>query len=86
MRKNSTFTITEVAQMLGMSRVAVFKKIKQGKLKAIKRDGKYNISKTEFNRVFDHATLTEQQKRVIDQGIKRTVAEYGEALRLLGQE
>ena len=42
------FSTAEVAAMLGMSRIAVFKKIKAGKLKAMRVGRGFVISKTDF--------------------------------------
>ena len=42
------FSTAEVAAMLGMSRIAVFKKIKAGKLKAMQVGRGFVINKTDF--------------------------------------
>ena len=72
--------------MLGISRIAIFNKIKQGKIKARKIGKRYLIPKSEFDTVFSGTALSSRQKRLIELGVKKTVNEYGEALKLLGQE
>lgn len=79
------YSITEVAKLLGISRVAVFKKIKRGKIKAKKIGHIYAIPKEEFGAVLDE-TLTAQQKKIIKAGVKKTIQDYGEVLEKLGRE
>ncbi len=75
----------EAAKILSISRVAVFKKIKSGTIKADKVGRNYIIAKNEINRVLG-ASLSDERKKEIDQAIEKTVSEYGETLRLLGKE
>lgn len=77
------FTITELAQLLGISRVAVFKQIKSGKIKAEKIGRIFIIPKSEFENILGK-TLTGAQKKTIDRGIQKTIKEYGKTLELLG--
>lgn len=75
----------EAAKILGISRVAVFKRIKSGKIKAKKIGRNFVVDRKELGEVLGEA-LGESRKRMIDEAVKRTVREYGETLRLLGQE
>ena len=78
------FSVAELAKRLGISRVAVFKKIKKGQILAQKVGRSYVINKNDVS-----ALLGESQpvdKNEIDQAIKKVVDDYGETLRLLGQE
>lgn len=77
-------TITEIAHILGISRVAVFKKIKSGQIKAEKIGRMFAIPREEFESILGK-TLTERQKDVIDQAVAKTVKEYGVTLKLLGR-
>lgn len=79
------FTTAQVAKLLGISRVAVFKRIKNGALKAQKIGRNYAIPKSEFVEGAGSA-LSENQKRILDRGVAKTVKEYAETLRLLGKE
>ncbi len=76
------FSTSEAAKILGISRIGVFKRIQRGKIKARKIGRNYVISKKELAR----DTLTQDTKHSIEQAVKKTVREYGETLRLLGQE
>lgn len=83
--RQETLTTAEVARLLGVSRVAVFKNIKSGAIKAQKVGRNYVIRKADLP-IEVGGELTNQKKRVIDEAVERTVREYGEALRLLGKE
>lgn len=78
-------TITELAAMLGVSRVAIFKKIKNGQITAVRIGRMLAIPREEFESILGK-TLTKKQKEIIDQAVVKTVKEYGTTLRLLGQE
>jgi len=78
-------TIPQLAQILGISRIAVYKKVKKGKIKAIKIGRNYLIPKKYILVILGKA-LGEEERRQIDKAIEKTVEEYGEVLRLLGRE
>lgn len=79
----------ELAKMLGISRVAVFKRIKKGQIPAVKVGRSYAISMehaTEIMGGTSDGILTEQKKMEIKKAVEKVVKEYGETLRLLGKE
>lgn len=76
---------TEAAKLLGISRIAVFNKVKSGEIKAAKVGRNYVINKKDLPG-FGVGELSDEQKKEIDEAVKRTVKEYGETLRLLGEE
>ncbi len=75
---------SEVAPLLGISRVAVFKRIKSGQIKAQKVGRNFVIPKTSLPS-FLGKTISEDSKRLIDRAIQKTIREYGETLKLLGK-
>ncbi|MEX2013094.1 MAG: excisionase family DNA-binding protein [Candidatus Levyibacteriota bacterium] len=79
------FSTTELAEALGVSRIAVFKKIQSGSIRAEKIGRNYIISSEEFAAVLG-LFVSEKRRKEIDKSIERTVKEYGEALRRLGKE
>lgn len=83
--ESKLLSTAEVAKLLGISRVAVFKKIKSGAIKARKAGRSFVVAQEEFHE-FLGKTLGENKKRRIEAAVKKTVAEYGETLRLLGKE
>lgn len=84
MAKNLLST-TGVAKLLGISRVAVFKKIKSGQIKATKAGRSFVIDKNELPEILG-TVLTERARREIDASVDKTIKEYGETLKLLGKE
>jgi len=76
---------TELAEILGISRIAVYKKIKKGQIKAKKVGHDFVIDKSILAGVFDKE-LTQVEKSKIEKGVKKIVREYGETLRLLKLE
>jgi excisionase family DNA binding protein len=86
MKKSEYLTIPELAEIMGISRIAVYNRVKSGKIKAIRIGRNYAIPREE---VLEKAgditgkTLSESQKRLIEKAVRKTVEEYGEVLRLL---
>jgi len=82
---NSLLTTSEVARILGVSRIAVFKKIKTGKIKAKRIGRNFVIQKKDLHKILG-TILAPSNKREIESAVKKTVREYGETLKLLGKE
>jgi len=78
-------SIPEMARILGLSRIAVYRKVKKGQIKAKKIGRNYAIPRRDADAVLGKA-LSEEDKRQIDAAVKKTVAEYGRTLKLLGAE
>ncbi|MAG11448.1 MAG: hypothetical protein CMI52_01415 [Parcubacteria group bacterium] len=85
MNKKKYYSTTEVAHLLNMSRIAIFKKIKNGDIKANKIGRLYKIEHREIAHLLQ-GTLTPADKKRIEQAVKKTVKEFGETLKLLGKE
>ncbi|MFZ5365109.1 MAG: helix-turn-helix domain-containing protein [Patescibacteria group bacterium] len=79
------YSVSELADLLGISRIAVFKKIQKGQIKAFKIGRNYVIPKKELGAVLG-VVLSEKDKAMIDKAIMKTIKEYGETLKLLGAE
>lgn len=79
------YSTTELAKLLGISRITVFKKIKKGEIEAVRIGRNYAIDKKYLPQLKGRA-LNSQEKTIIDQAVQKTVREYGETLRLLGKE
>lgn len=75
---------TQLADLLGISRVAVFNKIKKGEIKAIKVGRNFVIDAEDFSDILKKS-LSKKSKKEIDKAIHKLVKEYGETLRLLGK-
>ena len=83
--KNKDFiSVKEAAEIMSISRVAVFKKIKKGEIEAQKVGRAYVVNKRSLGSIYQDLTAT--QKNRIESAVSKVVREYGEALRKLGQE
>ncbi|MCM8762870.1 MAG: helix-turn-helix domain-containing protein [Candidatus Omnitrophica bacterium] len=85
MENKELITTNELAKILGISRVAVFKKIKKGQIRAIRVGKNFVIPKGSILQIIGK-TLSQKEKEEIDAAVKKTVKDYGETLRLLGKE
>jgi excisionase family DNA binding protein len=84
MTEKKVFSTTELAKILGISRIAVYKRIKKGQIKAVKYGRDFVIERKDMGDILQKE-LTEAQKKEIDQAVRKTVKEYGETLKLLGR-
>jgi excisionase family DNA binding protein len=84
------FSIPQAAKLLGISRIAVYKKVIAGKIKAHKAGRQFVIPKEELPSIDSDAVqgkaLSEKEKQMIQEAVHKTVKEYGEVLELLGKE
>jgi len=85
MKKKGYITIPQLAKFLGITRIAVYKKVKKGQIKAVKIGRNFAIPEEYIADILGNALRKEDKER-IDKAIRRTVKEYGETLRLLGRE
>ena len=83
MKKNFIST-TELAKLLGISRIAVYKKIKRGTKKAVKVGRNFVLEKKDLYGILGKE-LTGEQKSEVDRAVRKIVKEYGETLRMLGE-
>lgn len=87
--KNMFISVQDLATMLGISRIAVFKRIKKGTIPAQKIGRSYAIPADYANKLAESmktGALTEEDKAEIDKAVEKVVEEYGETLRRLGGE
>lgn len=85
MKINRFLTTSELAEILGISRIAVQKKIKKGEIKAIRIGRNYAIPASYVSEIFGR-TLSTKSKKIIDKAVHKVVKEYGEVLIKLGNE
>lgn len=85
MKNTKYLTIQQVANILGISRIAVYKKVRKGQIKAMKIGRNFAIPRTCLSLILGR-TLTDNDKREIDKAVNKTVREYGEVLKLLGKD
>ena len=84
-KKSDYITIPELARILGLSRITIFKRVKKGSIKAVKIGRNYAIPRGYIDSILGK-TLGDSDKKEIDMAVKKTVKEYGRTLKLLGKE
>ena len=83
MKEKKLLSTTELAKMLGISRIAVYKKIKNGRIKAVQIGHGFVIDSKDLGDILGKE-LNKKEKKEIEKAVKKTVSEYGETLKLLG--
>ena len=78
-------TIPEMAKLLGVSRIAIYNRVKKGQIPAKKIGRNYVITDKTVVDILGRG-VTAKEKELIDAAVDRTVREYGEVLKLLGKE
>jgi len=84
-KKAIYISVAELAKKLGISRIAVFNKIKKGQIPAEKIGRSYAVSMEDVESMID-GLLTENDKTEIKIAVEKVVKEYGDTLKLLGKE
>lgn len=79
------YSTSEVAEILHLSRVEIFRKIKSGKIKAEKIGRNYVIPHESVVEILG-AAIGNRKKREIDKAIAKAMKEYGGAFRQLAKE
>lgn len=80
------YSTGELAEKMGVSRIAVFKMIKNGRIPAQRAGRNYIILADTAEDFISGGKLTEKTKHDIAKGVERVVKEYGEVLKMLGKE
>ena len=85
MKETKFYSIPQVAELLGISRIAVYKKVKNGQIKAVRIGRNYAVSENVVSEILG-VELTSDSKREIDKAVARTVKEYRKVIQMLGNE
>lgn len=83
--KTDFVSTPEAAKILGVSRIAVFNKIRTGKIPAVKVGRNFVIKKTDVLKAAGEL-LTSKQKKGINRAIEKATKQYGEVFKRLGRE
>jgi excisionase family DNA binding protein len=82
MQDKRYISTSEAAEILGISRIAVFDRIKRGKIPAKKAGRNFIIEKNQIVKSKD-TELTDKEKEVINKAVDRTLKDYSETLKQL---
>jgi excisionase family DNA binding protein len=78
-------TIPELAKLLGVSRIAIYNRVKKGHIPATKIGRTYVITDQTIADILGKE-VTSRGNEQIDAAVRRTVREYGSVLKQLAQE
>jgi excisionase family DNA binding protein len=78
-------TIPELAKMLGVSRIAIYNRVKKGDIPATKVGRTYVINDKTVAGILG-TRVTTKGKKLISDAVHKTVEEYGEVLEQLSRE
>lgn len=82
--KQEYLSTTEVAEILGLSRIQVFRLIKSGKLPAEKIGRNFAINRKDLG-VYG-GEISNKEKKSIEKSVDKVIDEYGDVIRKLGEE
>ncbi|MFH0853675.1 MAG: excisionase family DNA-binding protein [bacterium] len=82
MQDKQFISTTEAAKILGVSRIAVFDRIKKGKIPAKKVGRNFIIEKNQIVKG-NNTKIADKEKEVINKAVERTLKDYGETLKQL---
>jgi excisionase family DNA binding protein len=85
MANEKYITIPELAKLLGVSRIAIYNRVKKGQIPATKIGRTYVITDRTMTDILGKEVSGRGKKR-IDAAVQKTVREYGEVLKRLGKE
>jgi excisionase family DNA binding protein len=78
-------TIPELAKLLGLSRIAIYNRVKKGQIPATRIGRTYVITDRTIASILGKE-VSRTGKQRIDAAVRKTVQEYGEVLKMLGKE
>ncbi len=81
--KKEIYSVTEVAELMGISRTHVLRKIEAGEIAATKVGKTYIINKGDLPGIYRR--ITDKDKKEVETAVDRTLAEYEEVIRKLGK-
>ena len=84
-KKKEYLSIPEFARLLGITRMAVYNRVKKGEIEAIKVGRNYAIPQRSIVKILN-GELKSKDKKLIASVIKKTLSEYGEVIKLLANE
>ncbi len=85
MNEEKFITIPQLARILGVSRISIYKKVKKGQIPARRIGRTYAIADKTITEILGKRVTTRGRQQ-IDEALEKTVQEYGEVLKKLSRE
>jgi len=84
MMKHDYISTKEAAEILGLSRIHVFRLAKAGKIPAVKIGRNYAIKKSDLGGYAGE--LSKKEKKNVERSVHKVFKEYGDVIKKLGAE
>jgi excisionase family DNA binding protein len=85
MAEQKFITIPQLAKLLGLSRIEVYRKVRKGQIPAIRIGRNYAISDRDVAHILGKK-MSSKDKSKISAAVKKVVKDYGEVLKQLSKE
>jgi len=85
MAEQKYITIPQLAKLLGLSRIEVYRKVRKGQIPAIRIGRNYAISDRDVAHILGKE-MSRKDKNQISAAVKKVVKDYGEVLKRLSKE
>ena len=85
MAEQKFITIPQLAKLLGLSRIEVYRKVRKGQIPAIRIGRNYAISDRDVAHILGKK-MSSKDKSKISAAVKKVVKDYGEVLKRLSKE
>ena len=85
MVKERLLTISQLAELLGISRIAVYKRVKKGQIAARKLGRSYVISDRDITEVLGKK-MTVRGRQSVKRAVSKAARDYGDVLKWLGKD
>jgi len=82
---NKLFTVPQLADLLGVSRVTIWRKVRSGEIPAQNVGGMNLISQEEISHVLSK-NITQAEKDAIDEAVRKGIADFSEVFKELARE
>lgn len=84
MKGDNFISVKEAAEIMGISRMHIIRKIHSGQIPAIRVGRSFIIDKNNLGGIYKN--ITDKDKSDIEKAVKKTVTDYGDVLIKLGAE
>ena len=83
-KEKDLISVAQAAELMGISRMHVIRKIKKGEIEAIKVGRAYVIDRNQLGGIFRR--ISDSERGQVRKAVKKVLHEYGDAIKKLGTE
>ena len=79
------YTVPEIADILNVSRISIYRKVKKGEIRATMVGKTYIVHSKDLAEILGRK-ITRKEQELVDSAVKMSIKEYGKVFKLLAQE